>query len=435
MQGRFSKLTDGPTKNLFVWSFGTRIVLLALGFLTSLALARLFGPAPVAQMSLVVSLLVVTSHLSLFGSQMTILKRLPEQDDLTSTAEVLGSAGMVTLLLGLLVGCAISGLILMGWLGTYADQLDSSFIVALPLIVLVSAFRVMGIDTLRGLLLISWYNSLAVINALLLLFLVVAIWMLGHEQINMPWVLLAIEVITLSLTLLLLFTSRPELRIRLQTNRRAIHSHLRISSIYFLSSSSILVGQIDLLVAGGIVPLEQLGFYAIGTRLASLAGLALMSINIPFAPRVSSEFRSRGLSAALALAQAQTRILVPATFAIGTGIAILGYPILMLFGSSFVSAYPALLILLIGHLGTSIFGPIGVFLNMTSGHRAMVLVTFIELSVALIGSLLLIPNYGIMGAAIANATAQITRGLSATAILYLRANTTISIFHSLKSGK
>ena len=430
MRRRSLKLISPKSGALF-WSLLARVTLLFLGFLTSIILARLFGPEPLAQMSLLVSLLVVTSHLSLFGSQMTILRRLPVQTDPAASAETIGTAGIFTLLLGLLIGGGMTGLIMSGWLDIYTSQLGSGFMVLLPLIVLLNALRILGLETLRALRRISVYNTVAVLNAFLLLFIVLAVWMIGYDTIQVAWVILATELLSLMLISFLVF-SGSGLTVRIPSSIMHISSHIRVSSIFFLSSSSVLVGQIDLLVAGGIVSLDHLGFYAVAIRIASLAGLVLISSNIAFAPEVSNVFHSKGLGPALTLAMGQTRLLVPLTLAISAAIAIVGYPLLLLFGPSFVAAYPALLIILLGHISSVLFGPVGTFLNMTIGHREMVLVTVLELVVAFFVSIFLIPTFGITGAAMANAAAQITRAVLATALLYMRAGTAITIFHAYR---
>lgn len=436
-----SSLLKGMTANrVFLGSFATRVGLLGIGFLTSVALARLFGPAAVAQMSLIVSLLIVTAHLSLFGSQLTILKRLPGADagsEKTTTgnvAETVGTAFLVTLVLGFLVGTALTVLILDGWLGSYEAQFGWAFVLALPLAVLVNAFRVLTLEVLRGLHRIAAYNTMAVFVALTVLFVPLASFASGFSTIHMPWVILASEAVGLAVTGMLLFTGPSRISAHPPRDGASVGQLLRLSSVYFVSDSAILVGQVDLLIAGAFLPLDDIGHYVVALRLAALVGLVLVSANISFAPKVSGVYRTEGLDAAITMARGQTRLVVPLTLAMGALVAILGYPLLMIFGPSFVVAYTALLLLVAGQVGVVLFGPIGIFLNMTMGHREMAAVTVISLVVGLAASVFLIPTLGIAGAAIANLAALLTRGITATAFLYLRTGKGITILHAWRAN-
>lgn len=424
-----------PDNRMFFGSFGTRLGLLAIGFLTSVALARFFGPVAVAQMSLIVSLLVVTAHLSLFGSQLTILKRLPGASvrdagiAAEDVAETLGTAFSLTVVFGFLVGGALTGLMLSGWLGSYEPQFGRAFLLALPLAVMVNAFRILTMEMLRGLHRITAYNMMSLFIALTVLIFTVVLFVAGFRTIEMPWVILATEAAGLAVTVALLFTGSSRLSVRLPNDRGSLVRYLSLSSVYFVSGSSVLVGQVDLLVAGAFLSLDEIGHYAVALRLSALAGLVLVSTNISFAPHVSGVYRTEGLSAAIALAQGQTRMLVPLTFALGVAVAILGYPLLLLFGPTFVAAYPAMLILVAGQVAVVLFGPVAIFLNMTIGHREMVVVTMLSLIVGLTASVVLIPTFGICGAATANLAALLTRGISATAFLYLRTGTAITVLN------
>ena len=86
---------------------------------------------------------------------------------------------------------------------------------------------------------------------------------------------------------------------------------------------------------------------------------------------------------------------------------VLGRPLLWLFGTQFVAGYPVMLVLAIGFLARAAVGPAEFLLNMLGEQRtcAAILVLAAATDVAL--GLLLVPRFGIIGAAVATATALI----------------------------
>jgi O-antigen/teichoic acid export membrane protein len=95
----------------------------------------------------------------------------------------------------------------------------------------------------------------------------------------------------------------------------------------------------------------------------------------------------------------------PSLFATGLILA-LGWPLLRLFGPSFVGAYPAMFVLALGPLARASVGPAERLLTMAGSQRACALVYAAAFSVNLTGCILLIPSNGILGAAAATSAAM-----------------------------
>jgi O-antigen/teichoic acid export membrane protein len=85
----------------------------------------------------------------------------------------------------------------------------------------------------------------------------------------------------------------------------------------------------------------------------------------------------------------------------------LGWPLLRLFGPSFVGAYPAMFVLALGPLARAAVGPAERLLTMAGGQRACALVYAAAFAVNLIGCAVLIPSLGILGAAAATSAAMV----------------------------
>ena len=99
------------------------------------------------------------------------------------------------------------------------------------------------------------------------------------------------------------------------------------------------------------------------------------------------------------------------SLAAGGALLLLGVPLLWLFGPQFVDGYPVMLILVVGFLFRASMGPSEFLLNM-AGKQSMsaaVQVTVAVLSVVL--NILLVPRYGLIGAATATSAALMTGAL------------------------
>jgi O-antigen/teichoic acid export membrane protein len=99
------------------------------------------------------------------------------------------------------------------------------------------------------------------------------------------------------------------------------------------------------------------------------------------------------------------------SLAAAIGILALGYPLLWLFGPQFVQGYPVMLILVVGFLFRSSMGPAEFLLNMLGRQSlcAAVLVSTALVAVAL--NFLLVPHYGLVGAATATSVSLMAAAL------------------------
>ncbi|MFV2091895.1 MAG: lipopolysaccharide biosynthesis protein [Hyphomicrobiales bacterium] len=92
-----------------------------------------------------------------------------------------------------------------------------------------------------------------------------------------------------------------------------------------------------------------------------------------------------------------------------------GRPILWLFGPSFVAGYPVMFILAVGLLARASVGPAERLLNMVGEQARCSLVFVAAFATNLILALVLVPEFGIIGAAISLATALVVE----SALLFL----------------
>jgi len=162
-------------------------------------------------------------------------------------------------------------------------------------------------------------------------------------------------------------------------------------------------------IAGAYVDSQHLAFYGAAQRLANVLSLGLIGISAFASPRISEYYALSDFANLRRL----TRASAYGALGVATATALLmigfGTQLLRLFGNGFEAGYVALLILLSGEVAAAAAGPVGFFLTMTGRHTTATCIEGVSCALALSLALVLVPDYGIVGAAIVVATASVVR--------------------------
>lgn len=179
----------------------------------------------------------------------------------------------------------------------------------------------------------------------------------------------------------------------------------------------LVIENMDTMMIGHYLTPESVGIYYASVRINSLAGFVLFSVMALATPKIA-EFHAAGDKDDLRrfLSRVTHMIFWP-TLGVVLGLVVLGPLLLGLFGGDFGAAYPALLVLLAGMLVRAAGGPVDYLLNMTGHQKHATIAYGIAASTNLVLNIAFIPQWGILGAAIATAVSRIllTLILSATA--------------------
>jgi O-antigen/teichoic acid export membrane protein len=184
----------------------------------------------------------------------------------------------------------------------------------------------------------------------------------------------------------------------------SIKSILSVSLPMLMAASmQFFLAQTGLLILGMYRPTSEVGYYAIAVKLATLTTFVLQSINSMAAPKYSELFHTGRIEELVYIAKKSTRYIFWATTPILLTLVTLGPFFLSLFGKGFSTAYLPMLILILGQFVNSISGSTAYFLNMTGHQKAFKNIITVSSILSLVLNFLLIPNFGLYGAAIAGA--------------------------------
>jgi O-antigen/teichoic acid export membrane protein len=166
---------------------------------------------------------------------------------------------------------------------------------------------------------------------------------------------------------------------------------------------------IDLFVLARFASSSEVGVYAAAVRAAQVILLFLISVNYVFSPFVA-DLHARGERDRLdSLFKSLTRWMLAATLPIFIVLAVAPETVLRLFGDGFESGRTALLILMAGQLINVATGSVGFILIMVGRTGVDLAVNAAAVVLSAATAVLLVPRYGMEGAAIAGA---LTLGLS-----------------------
>lgn len=174
--------------------------------------------------------------------------------------------------------------------------------------------------------------------------------------------------------------------------------------LLFISGMQLILSQTDVIMLGAMLDAKHAGIYAATARIAGFIAFGLMAANAIVAPMIAEHYDLQQRERLQGLLTLAARGAFAFGLVVGTGLVVFGRFVLLLFGEEFVVAYPALLILLVGEIINTLMGSVGFLMTMT-GHQvkaAWILGASAMLNILL--NALLIPQFGMNGAAVATAT-------------------------------
>ncbi len=185
---------------------------------------------------------------------------------------------------------------------------------------------------------------------------------------------------------------------------------MKVAFPMLLSGSySLFLAWTGTMVLGIFRPVEEVGVYEVVVKVSALITFTLTSINSIAASKFSESYAAGDMDGLRKVAAHSKRLIFWTTFPVGAAILLFPDLIIGLFGKSIqgVGGGPgALSILVLGYFVNAVSGPVGTILNMT---RHQVIYQNILLGAAVLNVVLcvvLIPRFGIHGAAAASAVSM-----------------------------
>jgi len=176
--------------------------------------------------------------------------------------------------------------------------------------------------------------------------------------------------------------------------------------MFFGSGMFLILRQADVLMIGIIMGPTEAGIYAVVSRITSLVFFGSNAIDNIAAPMISELHSKEQYHRLQRMVTLAARGAFSFTFSMSIGLFLLGTYALSLFGQDFIIGYQPMIILLVGMVIKSLFGSAGFLMSMTGHHTQGAIIVGIAAVLNIMMNAVLIPRFGLMGAAIATAVSN-----------------------------
>lgn len=216
---------------------------------------------------------------------------------------------------------------------------------------------------------------------------------------------------------------KNKLCLKIQTATPQQHHRLWLRSampMLLIGSMYVINGQTDSIMLGLLRDNTSVGIYAVANRGAGLISFVQIAFSLSLAPIFASLFAKGELSKLKKIVKDSCRTTFSLSLLLAAVLFLLSHWFLLIFGPEFLVAQIPLVILIGGQLVNSFTGATAQLLMMTNNDRDTAIGVSISAVFNIFLNALLIPSYGIVGAAIATALSMVIWNIILVLFTYKR---------------
>lgn len=389
-----------------------------LGMLAQFIVARLLGAEQYGAYALTLSWVSTISVFALLGQDTSVVKFLPVYAQSGDWRRAFGlRRGISAMILVSSLTIAVGGSVIVYLVPQRINPtLQRSLWTGFVLLPVLTQLQLSGAlhRALKRAISSGVFNN--ILRPLLLIVLVLVTWFGLGDYLNAPLALggsVCAAFMSLVVSSVLLVRIWPE-------NARGVeptYEWRRWSTVGLqLSLLSIIViagNRLDVLIFGALAGSREVGPYYVAVQMAGFALYALQATNVVLAPLIAERYSVRDLRGLQLAARRAARIGFGVAVLASTFFALTGHWLLGFFGPEYPAAYGALLVLLLGYCISTSFGEVGFMMSMTEYQKQAAVFVAFGVGINCVVSWLLIPRFGMLGAACGAALSIITwRGLA-----------------------
>jgi O-antigen/teichoic acid export membrane protein len=414
-------------------SFALNVTLKGLYFIVGLTLARILGPDGYGAYAFALSWAVVLGIPASLGLNKLVVREISAYRNRREWGFIGGMLKWASSssLLASIVVVAVAGAVSLLFRGTGDPLMLRAFWMSLLLIPLVSLMRIrqsvlQGLDrVVWGLLPESLVQPVVQLTFIGAGFVVFS----GYFSPEMAVGMHVFAVVAALITSIILLGKALPADVRRAEKQYDNKTWLKGGlALLLLIGVNVINSRLDILMLGSIAGAYDAGVYAIASRGGELVLLFLTPLSLAIAPTVASHFSAGKIGELQELITKKTRLILVLTIPIAIAFAFFGSWFLVLFGEQFVAGERALTILSVGYLLNVCAGLVSMILVMTHHDRDATFSFGIGAVLNVILNALLIPKYGIEGAAVATATSTVVWSMLMAWLVYKRTGIYSTVF-------
>ena len=210
---------------------------------------------------------------------------------------------------------------------------------------------------------------------------------------------------------------------------------LKVAFPMLISSSLMLfMGWTDSIMIGIYMDEQYVGIYSVALKVAATAGITLMAVNSIAAPRFAEYYSKKDMVSFQKIICYSSRLIFWTSLPVLIICLVFPSQIMRLFGSEFTTGKYALMILTIGQFVNAVSGSVGYILQMTGKEIVFQNIVTASVMLNIILNIILIPLFGITGAAVASAASMIFWN-AVSAVYIVKSEKIITVYLPFSRGR
>jgi len=402
---------------IFIFKIFGAVSMLAVHLL----IARRYGVESLGVFNLMFSLITFITIFSRLGLDTYLIRKIPEiQDDKYYTANFISKVIRLLLISGLVASVLL--LLSSDWIDSFIfknTDANNYLLLASFVIIPYTLFNAVP-EIFRGfydIKIYSFYRNVS-LNLGMILCLGISL-ILFNYKVDIVYVLFGVIVLTSFFMFSTLIWFLKKKSIVLFKKKKFKDKILKYSyPMLFTSSIMFLMGNVDSFMISYYINEEQVGLYSACIKLSIGISFILASINGFIAPKIAKAYSDNNKAQIKRIYYSSIKLISIGSLPIVILLILFPSLFLSIFGEEFKIAATPLVILTIAAGVNALFGSVGYLLNMTDNQNVFMKILFIGLIINLCMNIVLIPEYGIAGAAIATASSMIFWNVSS--FVYLK---------------
>ena len=395
-------------------------------YLAMLFVTRFYGAEEWGIYSLCITVLSIAVIVPVFGFDKSIVRIITElnlSNDKNETLRVIAKASLLTIVLSVIIIFGMDS-----YSEFIADKIlkqegFESFLTLIRIAVVPMAFLVLISAIFQSFkkIILFMLSKSALLSVFFLIFLVSFYYLELNVSVFETYLYaIAASLIVAFIFVLLLLKSKKQGDYK--PKKTYSYKNIIVLSFPMMMSSSfaLLMGWIDILMLSYYRGATDIGIYNSALKLASIALIALASVNSIASPKIVEFYSKNNFQGLKDVVQKSTKIMFTVSAPLLLVLIIFPKTILSIFGPEFVSGYLVLIFLCSARFINSISGSVGHIMQMTDNQNRYQTVMVIALLINLILNLKLIPEFGINGAAFSSAIAMVFWNITLVIIIKKR---------------
>lgn len=411
LKRRYQRLTSDPRfSEIFtgsVWALGARVVSTFVAMITSIIVARVYGASAMGVLAVINSFLMFVTIFTVLGTGTSILRLIPEHMARYSVASAFRVYRKTQWFVAA-VSLATGGIFYFA-ADIIADRLFmkphlSGLFALAAVFVVFKSLMLLNTSAVRGLRLIRAFAFMQILSPIAMLLVLLGFTFLArHPDAPVFAQLMAYAITAIGGWCLVRWTFRKQMRPDGQVHDTPLRAIMAVSTPMLMTASmQFFIAQTGVVMLGIFRTEAEVGYYSIAVRLAGLTAFVIKAVNSMAAPSFSELYHAGKVDDLLHVARKSSKLIFWAVAPILVGLVLLGKPLIgLLYGDEFTVAYPAMIMLVAGKFVSSISGSTGMFMNMTGNEKMFRNIVTVASALIIGLGLILIPRFGIEGAAFA----------------------------------